>query len=1166
MTDTTADLVRFSRAGDAFHYRWAARRCLRMVNPTSTLKLITIEGSKEKKLAGEYVVDLAEYYEDLDKVSEASVAYFQLKHSTKQLHTPFILSDLKGAIEGFSERYRAVIKLNNSPIIRNFSIVTNRPINKGFKDNIRKISEGKKPDKRFISTLKKYTELEGDELKYFCSLLNLEDGEGDYLEQRYDLHAELSELVAGVVENDQVDTIIALVADKALPDNKGEIFREDILKRLGATSDRELFPAPPKFESLGNAIKREQHEELVNVIVTEDSPLIIHAEGGVGKSVVCRQLAESLPNGSKGIVYDSFGAGKYRNRSEPRHRHRDALVQISNELAQFGLCESLVPSNSVQDDALLRDFLNRISKSVAALRKRKPDAILAIFIDAADNAEMAAREFGEPCFAHQLLRESLPIGCRLIALCRTERMGLLKPQSDVTKRELLPFSLKETQTHLERLFPKATQEDCLEFLRLTGGNPRVQANALSMGNETLKDVLESLGPSPTTVDDQIQKQLESAVLKLKESLPERQQAQIESICIGLANFPPFIPIRVLAIAANVEEAAIKSFVSDLGRPLWVSEDSVQFRDEPTETWFRKQFSASKVQVKNFIQNIKPLATTIPYVSEALPTLLLQAEYYDELVSLSLSNELLPQDSPIDARNIRIYRLQFAFKAALKAKKFADASKLAMRAGEEVAGHDRQFNLLKQNVDLISTLQSEQRVQELAFRRSLGGAWQGSENVYSAALLSTVPDYKGEARSFLRSAENWLHLYFDEREAQEENRYNDKLNDDEIVELAYSHYLLFGEKELVRFVVSWSPPQVVLRVVSAIAARLIDISKFDALNKIAREVSCEDPIRYQYFCLAITGELWKVSKTLPSNILRNCLDSLLKKENKLPEQNNILDEKLGMTEIVSFGEACAASGISKRKIRSLLRLYTDKEASYRVWDEYNHHVRFDYLRGLALDAVLSGKLDFDIETLLSKELLKKEKKQHDSQDIRQFKEMVGGMLPWHIVRSSVIIGKTADLVKSTKRAEKQSSSARSKRWREHDTIPYEISRVKFDILAFNSTPPDSLISEFISSISENNPKYWISDQLLALRTAYRKEYLKQIRDSLEQSCFKFVADSKEETPEDRADWYIKLARAVLPVNIHDAKAYFNNAIDAVSKFGDEMIERWEASSKHSKKKC
>ena len=39
-----SDTVRYSKAGDQFHYRCAARRCLGLLDPRSELVCITIEG------------------------------------------------------------------------------------------------------------------------------------------------------------------------------------------------------------------------------------------------------------------------------------------------------------------------------------------------------------------------------------------------------------------------------------------------------------------------------------------------------------------------------------------------------------------------------------------------------------------------------------------------------------------------------------------------------------------------------------------------------------------------------------------------------------------------------------------------------------------------------------------------------------------------------------------------------------------------------------------------------------------------------------------------------------------------------------------------------------------------------------------------------------------
>lgn len=87
------ELVRYSRAGDIFHYRWAARRCLRLIHPKSRIKSIVIEGSRESKLAGEYVIDVAEYLDSLFQGCQ-DVAYYQLKHTTvhKIIHLTLAIS------------------------------------------------------------------------------------------------------------------------------------------------------------------------------------------------------------------------------------------------------------------------------------------------------------------------------------------------------------------------------------------------------------------------------------------------------------------------------------------------------------------------------------------------------------------------------------------------------------------------------------------------------------------------------------------------------------------------------------------------------------------------------------------------------------------------------------------------------------------------------------------------------------------------------------------------------------------------------------------------------------------------------------------------------------------------------------------------------------------
>ena len=110
-------------------------------------------------------------------------------------------------------------------------------------------------------------------------------------------------------------------------------------------------------------------------------------------------------------------------------------------------------------------------------------------------------------------------------------------------------------------------------------------------------------------------------------------------------------------------------MSGLRRPLIVTGDTIQFFDEPSETWFREQFKPAATELAGFIAGIKPLASGSAYVAAALPQLMLEAGQFDELVALALSSEALPELNPLDRRDVELQRLQFALKASLRAKRY-----------------------------------------------------------------------------------------------------------------------------------------------------------------------------------------------------------------------------------------------------------------------------------------------------------------------------------------------------------------------------------------------------------------------------------------------------------------------------------------------------------------
>lgn len=396
------DLVAYSRAGDVFHYRWAARRCLRLIDPNSCLTGVYIEGSPEIGKAGEYVIDVSEY--STEDAGKKKIDYYQLKHTTVQGDEPFTISDLKDTFTGFAARYLQHKQENNPDVSAiSFTVITNRKFADSFKENLSAIIKKENVDSVFKRTIKKYTGLSEDDLIAFCSIVGLEDGEGDYNGQYYELRVELAQLQAGAIDHSQLDTLGSLVKEKVLPDSNRLIVREDVLKRFHITSEQQMFPAPAKWGVAENIIERSQYNNLVYKIVSLPDPVIVHAAGGVGKTVFGRHILNSISSESLVIVYDCFGAGSYRNPSETRHTHRDALVQIINEIAAKGLCNPLIPIGFPTDKDLMRKFLLELKIAIQSLRKVSENASLFILIDAADNAEMAAKEYNQNCFAHELL-------------------------------------------------------------------------------------------------------------------------------------------------------------------------------------------------------------------------------------------------------------------------------------------------------------------------------------------------------------------------------------------------------------------------------------------------------------------------------------------------------------------------------------------------------------------------------------------------------------------------------------------------------------------------------------------------------------------------------------------------------------------------------------------
>ncbi len=1153
-------LVRASRDGDQFHYLWAARRCLRLLTAQFGLVAITIEGTSTSDRTGgedaDEIIDIAEYYGSELPKDASFIRYMQLKHSTLGANQPWSASGLEKTIKGFATKYAALRGLLSPDEIQKkieFWFISNRSVATSIHEAVEDASRGvtARHPKEY-KKLEEFLGLTGDDLAAFCRLIRFDDKQDDCWEQRN----LLSQDIAGYLADHDVDAptqLKELVTRKALSESAANptITKYDVLRAL-KTGKNELFPAPCLISQVKNTVPRVQEPELIGkIIASVGAPVIVHAEGGVGKSVFATRIEPGMPTGSVTILYDCFGNGQYRSATGYRHRHKDAFAQIANELASKGLCHPLIPTTNADASAYVRAFAYRLKQGVALIRSKQPNALLCVIVDAGDNAQMAAEEVGEPrSFVRDLLRTELPDGVRLVVLCRTHRREMLDPPLNTVCLELKPFNRVETAAFIRQAFPDATETDVDEFHRLSSQNPRVQSFALAQ-QLSLSETLRLLGPNPTTVDDTIGQILNDSIAKLRDSIGPIEKGQIDRICAGLAALRPLIPIAVLSAISGVDESAIKSFAYDLGRPLIVTGETIKFYDEPSETWFRERFKPDNNSLIAFIKILRPLAPKSAYIASVLPQLMLEAGQFSDLVGLALSTDALPEGSPLERRDVELQRMQFALKATLREKRYLDAAKLALKAGGEAAGETRQISLLQGNTDLAPLFLGSGGIQEVVSRRTFGSGWIGSHHACEAAMMSGSPDLIGEARSRLRMAIEWLNNW---SKLPPDDRERERITDADIAEIAMAHLNIHGVQRCAYSLRSWTPREVTYRVGQIVVRKLIEHGRFATIDELA--VAAENDL---CLILAITTELETVGRLPVLKAVKRAFRLLSNRKISLTSGDH-WNSTSQLGPISSLITAAYRLGIcTKDAAMAILARYLPDEPPRGLASRHGGS-RFSYLRAYSLRAAFLGK-ELKLSDLAYPELRKEldEKKSYqDSRDAQEFKEDIGALLPWHTLWGKALLGEVAadQAAVAVDGAREACAKTEKVHYREESHTADEIALLWLEILALTGALNVDAVEKFKNwSESLKRPLYtptlFKAAKLLGLEPALHKFALDFARKG-----FVITRDARDQA-ETKAEGYIDAARSILTVSKSEAEAFFNAAVEVSNKIGDENLDRWGA---------
>ena len=879
------DTVRASREGHQFHEAWTARKAMQLLVPTNGLVGIAVEGLSEedqhRASAGTVeIADLTIYYGRDATFSDADrVEVLQFKYSPKRASKPFRAGDAKKTIAKFAESYRDHQRTHGVQAVTeklSFKLITNRPIIRPLQQAIDAIAQGRPPiasAKTQADWFQKAAGLTGEALVEFAAKCRITGLAGTLAGTETELRkilvdwsatndaqagarlGEMRNMVAKKAGYDarnrkvirQVDVLDVLglseVADllpcpESLADVGQVVEREQLteaaslltevgeplivhadggagktvfLESLAALLSQEhevvffdcfgggayLLPCPESLADVGQVVEREQLTEAASLLTEVGEPLIVHADGGAGKTVFLESLAALLSQEHEVVFFDCFGGGAYRSPEDGRHRPQRGLVHIVNVLACRGLCDPILPG-SENTEVLFTKFRKRLAQCVQTLAVASRSRRLFLFIDAIDNAAEYANERSQEAFPTLLLESihrSGPIaGVTIVASARTHRLRRTTSNMFYRGFELRVFTIVETRLYLQARVRNVTETEINVAQSRSEGNPRILEH-LATSDRGLFDPSEM--DNGIVLDELLNERIRTALDEA--SRRGYKEAEVRAFLAGLAVLPPPVPLDEYAGAHGMDLGAIQSFAADLAPLLDRTQQGMIFRDEPTETVVRENYGADRGALETVAERLHARQGESAYAAQALPGLLQRLGDGKALFDLAFEDRFPGTlNSTVGRRRVRYSRLKAAIVYAAPRGDSNKLVRLLVELSTIAASHQRGAKYIFENPDLAVNARDADALRRLFETRT---GWPGSRHARLTIANVLAGDADDASRCFA-SALNWMRH---DVEGAREERYNRPRPEHMDRAAIGLFYVVQGQPEsALRFMRMWRP--------------------------------------------------------------------------------------------------------------------------------------------------------------------------------------------------------------------------------------------------------------------------------------------------------------------------------------------------------------------------
>ncbi|MEP1706263.1 MAG: NACHT domain-containing protein [Marinobacter sp.] len=1169
---------------------------MQLLLPRDGLIGIAVEGLSEKdeSHASQEAADVADLtlYYGRDAYFEAAdrVEILQSKYSPKQAQKEFRASDAKKTVTKFAQSYRDHLANYGQDATSEklfFELITNRPIFSGLLAAVEGLTSGSRLTGnalRQANQLKAAAGLPDDMLKEFASKFLLRGMSGSLKDTKGDLRKILVDWSAtyDATARARLGDMRNIVRKKAGYDEEHlKVIRQvDVLSALELSDIDDLLPCSENLANVGDVVAREQLPDAIARMSSLTKPLLVHAEGGVGKTVFLEGLASALSNKHEVVFFDCFGGGAYRSPEDGRHLANRGLIHIANLLACRSLCDPILPGSD-NPEILFSTFRKRLAQCMNTLATANESRELIIIIDAIDNAADFAKERNQRAFPTQLIesfeRSGAVPGVKLVVSCRSHRIERSLGDLSYEDFELRAFSLSETSTYLRSRVTGIKAEETRVAQARSNGNARILEHLVD-SDRGLLDVSEI--DKPIALDDLLQKRIDDA---LSEAVRRGyKKKEINAFLAGLSVLPPPVPLSEYAEAHGMAIGAIESFAADLAPLLEQTEHGMTFRDEPTETLVRESYGSQTSALRIVAKNLMERQDKSVYAARSLPGLLQRLGDGKRLFKLAF-DERFPAaiSSTVGQRRISYARLKAAVVHAAAHSDNNNLVELLVELSSVAASDQKGADFIFDNPDLVVNAQDADALRRLFEMRT---KWPGARHarLMIANLLSGAVD---DAARHYRNTREWVR-----HDLQSDNDDYSRPRPERIDHAAVPfHLILQGQPKcalgFMRYWYDWYGFEVSeeLYALLSYAINRDPGLKSTLTNFIDEASSAID-------CLTGALSFAVLSDKQRYDVIAR-LGSACKKKSKFKSSGAMTKQRTyDLPDGLRKAAAIAAShGMNEEALAISLRAPHERPRIWTFVDSWSDRGSFPFLFRLSLVAAAKGKCIAERD-LLPQELLphakgvtrsvsleelkaiikrristqlrkewekdKKEAKRHSRDSLNSESDrFLGYRLPsllrftnalaalWTAPRGSAdgAFKELLDVWADTRKNKEN-------RYYEHQFNPYfqslGLTAVLF-VLWSRSDLKAVSIRRFIDRIDEQNfkdPSTLI--QLVSIINHNRR--LDAI--AAEQAVAAKALIEREDDVETRSSLYARLARAILPVSTADAQEYFRVGLEQLDSIG------------------